>query len=149
MRYVSPMRIAALAILAALALSACSQHKPPAGRWEGTYESSDTMLAARLEIADDGQVRVSAPDLLDIGPDEREAARAKLAADLASEWERVVPRRMDFDGETFRKPGGIAPQMVWKQKSRQMWLVVYLGTRPGLRVAMREVGDFSDNPWSR
>jgi hypothetical protein len=149
MRYAFAMRIAALAVLIALALAACSHPKPPAGRWEGTYESADTMLAARLEIEDDGQVRVSAPDLLDVGPDERDAARGKLAADLASDWDRVAPRKMDFDGETFRKPGGIAPQIVWKAKSKQMWLVVYLGTRPGLRIAMREVGDFSDDPWSR
>lgn len=148
MRYASPMRIAALAVLIALALGACSHPKPPAGRWEGVYESSDTMLAARLEIEEDGQVRVSAPDLLDVGPDDRDAAREKLAADLAAEWERVAPRKMDFDGETFRKPGGIAPQMVWKKKSKQMWLVVYLGTRPGLSVPMRAVSDFSDNPWS-
>jgi hypothetical protein len=73
--------------------------------------------------------------------------RDKLASDLAAGWESVDSRVMDFDGSAFRKPGGIAPQMIWKAKSRQMWVVVYLGTRPGLRIAMHEVGDFSDNPW--
>jgi hypothetical protein len=104
-------------------------------------------IAARLEIEADGQVRVSAPDLLDIAPGDRDAAREKLGSDLAGAWDSVVPRPMDFDGETFRKPGGIAPQMVWKAKSRRMSLIVYLGTRPAIRIAMREVGDFSDNPW--
>jgi len=54
---------------------------------------------------------------------------------------------MDFDGSVFRKPGGIAPQMIWKANSRQMSVIVYLGTRPGAHISMREVSDFSDNPW--
>ena len=141
------MRKTALALLSVLALLSCSHPTPPTGRWEGTYESSDTMIAARLEIEPGGQVRVSAPDLLDIGADGRDAAREKLASDLAAAWDSVAPRPMDFDGETFRKPGGIAPQMVWKAKARRMSLIVYLGTRPSISIAMREVGDFSDNPW--
>lgn len=142
------MRRLALVVLTAFALIGCSHPAPPAGRWEGTFESGDAMIAARLEIETDGQVRVSAPDLLNIAPDDREAAREKLAADLASAWGDVAPREMDFDGETFRKPGGIAPQMVWKAKAKQMWLVVYLGTQPSFRIAMHEVGDFSDNPFA-
>ena len=141
------MRKTALALLSLLALAGCSHPAPPAGRWEGIYESSDVTIAARLEIEADGQVRVSAPDLLDIAPGDRDAAREKLGSDLDTAWDSVVPRPMDFDGETFRKPGGIAPQMVWKAKSRQMSLIVYLGTRPAIRIAMREVGDFSENPF--
>jgi hypothetical protein len=141
------MRKTALALLSVLALAACSHPAPPTGRWEGAYESNEVMIAARLEIEPDGQVRVSAPDLLDIGPDERDAAREKLSSDLEAAWDSVTPRPMDFDGENFRKPGGIAPQMVWKAKSRKMSLIVYLGTRPAITIAMREVGGFSENPW--
>jgi len=142
------MRRFVLALLSVLALAACSHPKPPAGRWEGTFDSGGTMIAARLEIGADGQVRVSAPDLLDIGTDDHDAARGRLAADLAGSWDQVAPRKMDFDGETFRKPGGIAPQMVWKAKSRQMFLVVYLGTQPSFRIPMRGVGDFSEDPFN-
>jgi hypothetical protein len=144
------MRKIAYVLATALALLSCSHPAPPMGRWQGTYESADTMIAVRLEIGPDGLVRVSAPDLGDIGaasPDDRAQMRDKLASDLAAGWESVDSRVMDFDGSAFRKPGGIAPQMIWKAKSRQMWVVVYLGTRPGLRIAMHEVGDFSDNPW--
>jgi hypothetical protein len=142
------MRQAALALLAAFVLFACSHPKPPVGRWEGTFESADTMIAARFEVGDDGQVRVSAPDLLDIGAapnEERAAMHLKLSAGLDSGWGDVAPRRMDFDGETFRKPGGIAPQAIWK--SGRMELVVYIGTQPGIHIAMRKVGDFSENPF--
>ena len=142
------MRFAVPALLTALALFACSHPAPPTGRWEGAYETDDTMIAARLEIAADGQVRVSAPDLLDIGSasaGDRPAMRSKLAADLAAAWGDVAPRPMDFDGKTFRKPGGIAPQMIWK--SGRMALVVYIGTRPGIHIAMRKVDDFSDDPF--
>jgi hypothetical protein len=37
--------------------------------------------------------------------------------------------------------------MIWKASKKQMWLVVYIGTQPSFRIPMREVGDFSDNPW--
>jgi hypothetical protein len=141
------MRRIVLALSAMLGLAACSHPAPPQGRWEGAYESGDAMIAARLEIEADGMVRVSAPNVQDIGPDDRDAARGRLSADLASAWDGIVPRAMDFDGEMFRKPGGIAPQMIWKAKSKQMQLVVYLGANPGLRIPMRQVGDFSDNPF--
>jgi len=134
------MRKTALALLSVLALAACSHPAPPTGHWEGTYESSGVMIAARLEIEPDGQVRVSAPG-------DRDAAREKLGSDLEAAWDGVTPRPMDFDGENFRKPGGIAPQMVWNAKSRKMSLIVYLGTHPAITIPMREVGDFSENPF--
>jgi hypothetical protein len=116
----------------------------------GTYETDDTMIAARLAIGADGLVKVSAPDLLNIDStpaDQRGSLREQLSADLAGGWDTVVPRKMDFDGETFRKPGGIAPQMVWNAGKKKMLLVVYIGTQPSIRIPMREVGDFSDNPF--
>jgi len=144
------MRNLAFVLVTALALLSCSHPAPPVGRWEGTYESGDVMVAVRLEIGSDGQVRVSAPNVQDISAaseEDRVQMRDKLATDLASDWENAVPRTMDFDGSVFRKPGGIAPQMIWRAKSRQMSVIVYLGTRPGAHIAMREVSDFSDNPW--
>jgi len=140
------MRRIAILVLAVVALAGCTKPKPPAGRWEGTYESGGTLVAARLEIETDGQVRVSAPDLTGVANDDLETAKAGLSGDLASGWERVAPRPFDFDGETFRKPGGIAPQMIWK--SGRMSLVVYLGTQPSFRIPMRTVDDFSDDPFA-
>ena len=145
------MRHLALTFLLALTLFACSRAAPATGKWEGTYGTDDTMIAARLEIAPDGMVKVSAPDLLGVSgsQDDREAMRERLAGDLIAGWGEVVPRKMDFDGETFRKPGGIAPQMIWKAKKKQMLLVVYIGTQPSIRIPMREVGDFSENPFTQ
>ena len=57
------MRKLAFVLVTALALLSCSHPAPPVGRWEGTYESDDVMVAARLEIGSDGQVRVSAPSV--------------------------------------------------------------------------------------
>src|SRR6185437_3084241 len=107
------MRKLAFVLVTAVALLSCSHPAPPVGRWEGTYESNDVMVAVRLEIGTDGQVRVSAPNLQDVGAaseDDRVQMRDKLANDLATDWENAVPRAMDFDGGVFRKPGGIAPQ---------------------------------------
>ena len=144
------------AVLFALAcfagVGACSHSAPPpAGRWEGFYESRDTIVAARLEITAKGDIFVSAPDATGIGSasdDDRAAIRQRLADGLDESWGSVVPRRLDFDGQTFRKPGGIAPQMEWDAQSNAMTLVVYLGTQPAIRIALRPVKDFGPNPFA-
>ena len=110
------MRLAPAVLALAACLAACSKPAPPQGRWEGGYSSGGTLVAARVEIGADGQVRVSAPDITALQsakPEQLQQERDKLAADLASGWDSVAPRPFDFDGNTFRKPGGIAPQMVW------------------------------------
>ena len=60
----------------------------------------------------------------------------------------MAPRPLDFDGKTFRKPGQIAPQMVWDQKTNQMELELYIGANPALPVPLRPVPDFHDDPWA-
>ncbi len=137
-------------VLGALLLASCSKAPPPVGRWEGTYESGDTFVAARLEIAPGAQVRVSAPDITDgsiASEDDRVTMRQNMAARLAGGWGEIAPRPMDFDGTTFRKPGGIAPQIEWDTASKTMTLYVYLGTQPALKIPLKPVGDFSDDPW--
>jgi len=129
---------------------ACSAPKPPSGRWEGTYESAQTMIASRLEIDKNGLIYVSAPDALDITASDdagREVIRQRLAMGLAEGWSEVTPRTLDFDGKVFRKPGGIAPQMEWNPDTRQMSLIVYPGTQASIRIEMRAVKDFSADPW--
>lgn len=133
-----------------LVLSSCSKAPPPVGRWEGTYESGDTFIAARLEIAPGPQVRVSAPDVTDssvASEDDRVTMRQNMAARLAGGWGEIAPRTMDFDGTTFRKPGGIAPQIEWDAGAKAMTLYVYLGTHPAIKIPLKPVGDFSDDPW--
>lgn len=145
------MRAIVAFLFGAVLLASCSKPAPPpVGRWEGTYESGGTFIAARLELAPNAQVRVSAPDVTDtsIGNEEdRRAMEQNMADRLAGGWGDVEPRPMDFDGTTFRKPGGIAPQIEWEPSSNTMRLYVYLGTQPAIRVTMHPVADFSSNPW--
>lgn len=145
--------IAAFFALACLAVvSACSHSAtPPAGRWQGVYDTADTIIAARVEITAKGDIYMSAPDALDVSgssPEDRAAIRQKLADGLEESWGTVVPRQMDFDGKTFRKPGGIAPQMEWDSGGNTMTLVVYLGTAPAVRVMLHPVKEFSPDPFS-
>ena len=138
-------------ILAFLLLAACSKPHPPQGRWEGGYDGNGVLVAARLEIGANGLVRVSAPDLTSVEgakPEQLAEMRARLAASLAAAWDGVEPRPFDFDGETFRKPGGVAPQMVWDKNSNQMMLEIYIGMNPALPVQLRPVDDFHDNPFA-
>jgi hypothetical protein len=145
-----------LAVVVAMGLClagafACSKAHPPAGRWEGTYESNDAMVAARVEIDSAANVYVSAPDAMNFpapSEDERAAMHARLAQGLATAWGEVQPRHYDFDGQVFRKPGGIAPQMEWDARAKQMTLIVYLERRPGIRIPLHAVSDFSTDPWS-
>lgn len=147
MRTLSALIVAGLCVVGA---AGCNAPKPPVGRWEGAYESPRTMIAARLEIDEDGAVYVSAPDALNISADsdaDRAAIRERLAAGLASAWGEVAARKFDFDGTVFRKPGGVAPQMEWDPGTKQMTLIVYPGTQPSVRLPLRQVGQFSDDPW--
>ncbi len=138
-------------LLAATLLAACSDPAPPKGRWEGGYAQNGTIVVARVEIGADGMVRVSAPDITNMQnakPEQFEMERSRLAAELASLWDGVAPRPFDFDGKTFRKPGGVAPQMVWDKATGQMTLMLYIGANPALPVPLRPVDGFHDNPFA-
>ena len=143
------MRFAVLLAML-LAVTACSKPRPPVGKWEGGYEGGGDLVAARVEILPGGGVKISAPDITNAmgGRDQIDAMRAQLAADLANGWSDVTPRSFDFDGKTFRKPGGVAPQMVWDKDSNQLTLELYIGARPALPVPLRPVNDFHDNPFA-
>jgi hypothetical protein len=131
-------------------LAACSKPVPPVGKWEGGYDAGGDLVAARVEVLPSGQVKVSAPDVTNAtgSRDQIDELRAGLAADLANSWSEVSPRSFDFDGTTFRKPGGIAPQMVWDKATGQMTLELFIGARPALPVPLRPVDDFHDNPFA-
>jgi len=144
------MRTILALLLVAVALTGCSKPTPPQGRWEGGYDDGSTFIAARMEIGADGLVRVSAPDVTDeqIGSkDDQLQMRETMAERLAGAWGEIAPRHMDFDGTTFRKPNGIAPQAEWDKASKTMTLYVYIGTRPVIKMMLRPVDEFSDNPW--
>lgn len=147
------MRLVAMAFVwtfcLALAAGCSSNSRPPAGRWEGTYETADVMIAARLEIDTSGNIFVSAPDARNFGdsPEARAAIRQNLAQGLASGWSDIRPRIFDYDGKVFRKPGGFAPQFEWDPGSKIMTLDVYFGRRSAIRIPLHAVKDFSDNPW--
>jgi hypothetical protein len=143
------MRFAVVA-LSLLALTACSKPTAPVGKWEGGYEGGGDVVAARVEILPSGQIKVMAPDLTNvIGTREQiDRLRAQLAADLANGWSEVTPRSFDFDGKTFRKPGGYAPQIVWDKATNQMILELFIGARPALPIPLRPVDDFHDNPFA-
>ena len=148
------MRILAafLACFCLIALAGCSREvAPPAGRWEGAYDAGNTIVTARMEITDKGQIFVSAPNAENIASsssDDRAAIRQRLAYDLVQGWDEVKPHQLDFDGKTFRKPGGIAPQMVWDKASNHLTLQLYIGSRPAMPVPLRPVDDFHDNPFA-
>jgi hypothetical protein len=143
------MTVLALGLI--LGLAACSKPRPPAGLWEGGYAGGGTIVVARVEIGRDGLVRVSAPDITNLQnakPEQIAQERARLAADLAGGWDDVSPRPFDYDGETFRKPGGVAPQMVWDKATNQITLELYIGSSPALPVTLRPVSAFHDNPFA-
>jgi hypothetical protein len=133
----------------AVALAGCGKPQPPVGKWEGGYEVGGDLVAARVEILPGGGIKISAPDITNaMGNGEQiEALRAQLAADLTNGWSEVRPRTFDFDGKTFRKPGGVAPQIEWDKDTNQMTLELYIGTRPAMPVSLRPVAGFHDNPF--
>lgn len=145
------MRRLILACVAVFTLAGCSGRTPPVGRWEGTYDSGDTLIAARMEVDAKANVFVSAPDATNVAGltgGDRTAMQQRLAQGLASGWADVAGRHYDYDGSTFRKPGGIAPQMEWHSSDNTMTMHVYLGTS-SVQISLHSVKTFSDNPWPR
>jgi hypothetical protein len=144
MRAISP-RWAALAFLSA-ALCACAEPRPPAGRWEGVYADGGLLVVARLEIAPDGAVRVSAPNAITEGAALPDADRARMLDELktrlAQSWPAVEPLPLEFDGRAFRKRGGVAPQLEWDAERKRMTMIYYSGNRPSVRVALAPVREF-------
>src|SRR6202050_2579481 len=139
-----------IVLWAFLRLAPSPNPPPPQGRCEGGYDGNGVLVAARVEIGPDGMVKVSAPDVTNADaarPEQLQEMRARLGADLATAWDVVQARPFDFDGTIFRKPGGVAPQMVWDKNSNQMTLEMCLGANPALAVPLRPVDNFHDNPW--
>ena len=81
-------------------------------------------------------------------PSSFSACADELAADLVTAWDTVEPRPFDFDGKTFRKPGGYAPQIEWDKSTNQMTLELYIGANPALPIPLRPVDSFHDSPWA-
>jgi len=142
---------AVLACLCLAAVAGCSRHvSPPVGRWEGVYDSGGTIVAARMEVTPKEQIFVSAPNAENMGSmseEDHAAVRQKLAEGLAAGWDSVPPHQMDFDGKTFRKPEGIAPQAEWDSAAQRMTLIVYLDKGDGIHIPLHSVKEFSPNPF--
>jgi hypothetical protein len=138
--------LAAVLTVLCLSLSACADPRPPTGRWEGVYEDSGVIIAARLEIAANGKVRVSAPNAITsegpLSPADRVNIVQQLQSRLAMSWSAVEPLPLEFDGHVFRKPGGVAPQLEWDAGKKRMTMIYYSGNRTSVRVALTSVGEF-------
>ncbi len=136
----------ALALLSLTVLAACGAPRPPVGLWQGIFEGNDAMIVARLEIAVNGTVRVSAPnafmDFAGMSEKQRADMRADLLSKLADAWPDVGPMPLSFDGKVFRKPGGVAPQMEWDPDRKEMTLIVYPGIHATIRVPLVSVSEF-------
>jgi hypothetical protein len=139
------VRAAFIALIGALALGACSDNaEPPVGRWQGVFMSEDAVIVARLEISPGGIVRVSAPNAFDevagLTEIDRQRVRSDLLTGLSQAWPGIQPIDLTFDGRTFRKPGGVAPQMEWD--GRRMTLIVYPGLKDSIRMPLEPVAEF-------
>ena len=138
-------RFAVASVLLCLGLFACADPRPPTGRWEGVYEDSGVIIVVRLEIAPDGKVRVSAPNAIteksELSPADRIALVRELQVRLDASWPAVAPLPLEFDGQVFRKPGGVAPQLEWDSGRKRMTMVYYSGSRNSVRVALSSVGE--------
>ena len=138
--------LAGLALCGALCAAGCSDPAPPVGRWHGAYEGDSAIIVARLEIAPGGVIRVSAPnafaDMRRLPQEQRDHIRAQLDSGLQNGWTRIEPIALEFDGKTFRKPGGVAPQMEWDAAEQEMTLIVYPGLMERIRIKLDAVADF-------
>ena len=136
-----PLLFVALALL----LAACSKPAPPVGKWEGGYESG----GAGRDIAQRPSQDQRAGNHLNHRQPRADRRTACAPIGRAGEWlERSVAAHLRLHGKTFRKPGGIAPQMVWDKASNAMTLELFIGAKPALPIPLRPTDDFHENPFA-
>lgn len=127
----------------------CSDNRAPIGKWQGAYSGDNAIIVARVEVQSDGQVRVTAPDAFadytQMSEADKMFVEQNLRAGLTASWPKVAPRKFDFDGHTFRVPGGVAPQLTYDSSTRHMTMYVYQGgAQPTLHIDMAPVAQFTD-----
>lgn len=112
-----------------LLVASCSNSDAPAGRWEGFIDSSDWIIAVRLEVQSGNNIRASALSANVEGMtllNRFETAR-QLKTAMRVQWPQASHGEVDFHDNTMTRAGHVAPLFVFNQRKRTMTFYFYAG----------------------
>ena len=135
-----------LALGLTLSLGSCGEGKAPQGRWEGFSESSEWLLAVRLEVDPGNVIHATALSVSVDGvslPRRVELSR-KIKRTLAEEWPQAVAGKVDYRDGVITKAGGVAPLFSYDPKTRNMTFHFYAGGRLTERIKLYPVQSFAE-----
>lgn len=132
-------------IFLALTLASCGQKTAPEGRWEGFKETTDWLLAVRLQVEGNNAIRASALsiNITGLSLPERYALRSKLKQALVDQWSRAPRGEVDFDDNVLVKHGGFAPLFSYDPKRRTMTFHFYARGKLTEKVTCTPVMEFA------
>lgn len=131
-------------LLLALALGACGRAEAPPGRWEGFGESANWLIAVRLEVHSDNEIKASA---LSAGVEgatlpQRMALEQELKASMLKQWSEAPKAQVSFKGNAIVRKDGYAPLFVFDPAQGTMTFHFYAGGKLSERVTLKPVTEF-------
>lgn len=127
-----------------LLLASCGASEAPLGRWEGVSESTNWLVAVRLQV-DPGNVIHSTAlsiNVSDTALPERAMLSDKIRSMLPDEWERATSSKVDFVNNVIRRAGGFAPMFVYDPGKGTMTFNFYGGGKHAEHVKLHPVKNF-------
>lgn len=134
-----------LVILATLSLASCGESEAPIGRWEGFSESQNWLIAVRLEMQKNNEMKASALSAFvgDVELPQRHAFETELRDGMKSQWKDVTRTDVAFHANTITQKKGYAPLFVYQADSNSMVFHFYAGGKLTEKVTLRPVAAFS------
>jgi hypothetical protein len=131
-----------------LLLTACSSDPAPVGRWEGYHESSDWIVAVRLQVEPGNMIRATALSVDVSGTSASEHARnaRTIKRALPVQWETATRGEIDFRSNTLTRKNGNAPLFVYAPADRSMTFHFYAFGKLTRRVHLDPVKEFTGPP---
>lgn len=138
-------RVFGLVVLLTLTLAGCGKGDAPQGRWEGYSQSSQWLVAVRLQV-DKGNVIHSTAlsvNVAGVSLTRRMELAREIKSALTRQWPMAAAGEVDFKDNVITKAGGYAPLFVYDPKSHAMTFQFYAGGRLTERVKLHPVRQFA------
>lgn len=137
-------KVPSVLLVLTLALGACGPAAAPPGRWEGFGESANWLIAVRLEVHSDNEIKASALSASVEGASlpQRMALEQELKASIIDQWRDAPKAQVSFKGNAIVRKNLYAPIFVFDPVQRTMTFHFYAGGKLTERVTLRPVADF-------
>jgi hypothetical protein len=126
-------------------LAGCSSEQAPVGRWEGHLESSDWILAVRLQVEPGNTIRATAlsVDVSEASLAERAQTARTIKRALIVQWQTATRGDVRFSNNILTRKSGTAPLFVYSPEDKSMTFNFYAFGKLTKRVYLEPVEEFT------